>query len=144
MSTDNETLAYLAGLFDGEGGIFILRKERNNRFLYWLEISITNTDVELISWIQSVVGSRISLKPEMFKVNGKPIHRWRASANQAATFLAMIKPWLKTKRERAEIAIAFQGVLGGKDKHAVPTQEHLTILQGYRESLMRLNKRGIA
>jgi hypothetical protein len=143
MAVDNEALAYLAGLFDGEGSIFILRKERNRRYSYWLEISITNTDAALIEWVQSVVGARRSLQPETFNTSGKPIYRWLASAVQALNFLKLVMPWLRTKRDRAEIAIAFQETLSGKDKHVIPSTEHLAMLQQYREDLMRLNKRGI-
>ena len=141
---DNETLAYLAGLFDGEGSIFILRKMRNERYFYWMEISVTNTDKDLIDWIQSVVGGRKSLQPETYSAHGKPIFRWRASALQASSFLQMIMPWLRIKRDRAEIAIAFQEALSAKGKHAVPDNEHLATLQRYRDSLMVLNKRGAA
>jgi LAGLIDADG-like domain len=139
---DNETLAYLAGLFDGEGSIFILRKVRNGRNYYWMEISITNTDKGLIDWIQSVVGGRKSLQPETYTANGKPIFRWRASSIQASSFLQMVMPWLRIKRDRAEIAISFQEALSAKAKHAVPDNDHLAALQRYRDSLMSLNKRG--
>lgn len=141
---DNEILAYVAGLFDGEGSVFILRKIRNGRYFYWMEISITNTDQALIDWIQSVVGARKSLQPETYSINGKPIFRWRASAVQASNVLKMIMPWLRIKRDRAEIAIAFQEALSAKAKHAVPDDEHLALLQHYRDALMLLNKRGIA
>ena len=54
ISSDIKTLAYLAGLFDGEGSINIF-KQSNKKYritpCYFLEISIANTHKGVLQWV---------------------------------------------------------------------------------------------
>ncbi len=49
-------LSYAAGLFDGEGSIFILKANQT----YFLTVSITNTNLDVLREIQKLVGGQIS------------------------------------------------------------------------------------
>ncbi len=104
-------LAYFAGFFDGEGSISLspysnTRGERKKR-AYYLRISIVNTHLPTLQWIKDIwnLGTiNIHCFEERRKLRGE----WRASSNQALHILRLTLPFLRAKREQAEIAIAFQ------------------------------------
>jgi LAGLIDADG-like domain len=101
--------AYIAGLFDGEGSIYIgLQANSRSIPLHFLEISITNTDKGVLEWIKEKCGGRITKKAQVKERYRKPIWAWKASSRQAASFLGCIKPYLRIKTEQADVAIMFQ------------------------------------
>lgn len=100
--------AYIAGLLDGEGTISFKEKWVSN-----FRVSIANTDVPLLEWVQSVVGfGRIStFKPHTMKYtldNGKvreyhcrPVSRIDWVGRGAELFLSEIVGYLVLKRQKA-------------------------------------------
>jgi hypothetical protein len=100
-------LAYLAGFFDGEGCIYILKAKHGNSIHYGLEMSYTNSEIEPLQLAQSIFGGQISSLNET-RPGRKSVHRLRIRSNQAANALMLLLPYLVVKRERAEIALEFQ------------------------------------
>lgn len=50
-------LVYCAGLFDGEGSVFIRKRDVKSKYpSYYLEISVTNTHLPTIQWIKGLWG----------------------------------------------------------------------------------------
>lgn len=95
MPTQEWQLAYLAGLFDGEGCI----TRANGRPI----IQIGMTDGPVISWLGSIGGT---VRVEQPPGNRKPLYRWRVlAANEVEDFLRAIYPYLRVKRAAAEDAI---------------------------------------
>jgi len=100
-------LAYIAGLFDGEGSICIAKaKPRGGRKSphYTLAINITNTNMEVLEWTQSLFGGSINRKEGV----NKPCFSWYCSALKAEHFLMSILPFLKIKKGRAKIALGYR------------------------------------
>ena len=109
---NEKTLSYLAGLFDGEGCIFIAVNKPNPKFQtkspqHWLGVVIGNTYLPLITWLKDNFSGHI-LKSDRFKVRHKPYWEWKLASNQAKNFLMLIYPYLRIKREQAKLAIEFQ------------------------------------
>jgi hypothetical protein len=137
-----ETLAYIAGLFDGEGSIVIgcspgRTKQANPS--YWLQVSITNTDRELIDWLHSTLGGHIadgSHNPSRGKQ--RPCWAWRATSRQAQSFLQKILPYLRTKKSQALIAIEFQEHMTGTASTKVLSAKLLEVREAYRKKLRSL------
>jgi hypothetical protein len=103
------TRAYIAGVYDGEGSMYIgLQSRSRSTPLHFLEISIANTDRSLLEWIQAQCGGRVSRKANVKDKRYKPGWTWKASAQQAALFLEWLSPFLRVKSSQAEVAIAFQ------------------------------------
>ena len=99
------TLAYTAGIVDGEGTI----KLRTNKSYYEVEVFVTNTNEWLIQWLKMQFGGRIYLmKDSSRKPNARDGFRWRLISRQASEFLKLILPYLQIKRPQAELAIAYQ------------------------------------
>jgi len=107
----NEAIAYLAGLFDGEGSINIFKqsnkKDRINSG-YFLEISIGNTHKGVLQWVLENFGGRLTHNAEQYTKRNHRTWRWRASSNEACAVLKILLPYLIVKREQAQLAIEFQ------------------------------------
>jgi hypothetical protein len=137
-----ETLAYVAGLFDGEGSIVIAcspgRTKQSNPS-YWLQVSITNTDKQLIEWLHATFGGHIadgSHAPS--RVKQRPCWAWRTTSKQAQSFLQKILPYLRTKKPQALIAIEFQDHMTTFTSTKVLIPELLMIRESYRTKLRSL------
>lgn len=111
MNTDE--LAYIAGLMDGEGTILI-RDNYIKKNWGWqkhglsLLVEIGLTDKELLPWLCNAYGGSVYRCKDKRKHYWKEMSRWHLSANQALHFLLDIFPYLRLKKEQAEVAIAFQ------------------------------------
>lgn len=119
------SLAYIAGLFDGEGSVTITRRKQWNYF--FLTITITNTNKDVISKLQELLGGSVH-----HKIYKNPKYKqgwyWQANTKRAGLILEKLLPYLIIKRGKAEIAIQFQnhirkGFKQGTDGRAVALSE---------------------
>lgn len=103
--------AYIAGIIDGEGTISdgegtisLLRKHKNeNRQLV---ISISNTEMPLLSYIHNVIGAGKITSKKTYRSNHTPSYTYTISNRQAIGLLKQIFPFLKTyKYKRAELVL---------------------------------------
>jgi hypothetical protein len=104
-----EELAYAAGFFDGEGsiGVYSYRKDQTNNGggkYGSMSISISQRKRETLDWLVDRFGGSVYLNGT-HKPN--PIYQWRLNAKQGADFLRAILPWLRDKRDQAELALKF-------------------------------------
>lgn len=98
LPTDPVALAYIAGLFDGEGCITKYASNQN-----WV-VQIGMTDRDVIEYLAGLGGT---MRTESARGKGtKILYRWRIMA-QAETqeFLAAVVPYLRVKRALAEKAL---------------------------------------
>jgi hypothetical protein len=105
------TLAYYAGVFDGEGHITICASRRTNGTAqYWLQIGVGNTYLPLLESLKTDFGvghlSKLygpkNVRPRV------PAMCWRCTSNQAMYVLEAMLPFLRIKQEPAKVAIEFQ------------------------------------
>ena len=52
---NEQEIAYIAGLFDGEGSIVLAKDTRLTPGAFQLTISITNTNLKVLEWIQKLL-----------------------------------------------------------------------------------------
>ena len=139
--------AYLAGLIDGEGSVFVQRvKTRGSKasrcgYHYRSGLSITMTDRKTIKWLVKTTGCGRVLSRRPYKKNHRPSFRWCIWSRQAASLLLILLPYLKLKKPHAENLIRFQNRMGwfgtpGNPKSEILRRERL------RKIFLRLNKRG--
>lgn len=98
------SLEYLAGLFDGEGSIFITRM-RMSRDYHQLRVGINITHEATIKLFCSCFGGNKGII--IPKGNRKQQWYWRASGKNTLTFLETMVPYLIIKKEQAELGIKF-------------------------------------
>lgn len=100
-------LAYTAGIIDGEGSIGIYTDNLKRKHpCYCLQVGVTSADEWLPMWLKFAFGGYV------YKMETPPQHKtkwyWTVRARQAKNFIELVLPYLRLKREQAEIAIKFQ------------------------------------
>lgn len=93
-------IIYTAGLFDGEGSISLLSEYGRSLTLM---VALGNTDRPIIDWLRATFGGNDHTE----KADGlsrKPFWRWYIRGDAAFSFLELIRPHLKIKRENAWLA----------------------------------------
>ena len=105
----NETkLAYIAGLFDGEGdlGVYPYRATKNGKYYRRLQVRISNTDRRALDFVKEVMGfGRIDLhKPNNPKWS--LCYRYACGNKNAKNFLVSIRPWLKIRDKDVDKLLA--------------------------------------
>lgn len=101
-------LAYIAGLFDGEGSIHVARLHgTSGKSYYRIVAQVDMTDDRAIRLIEKMgYGSIYVGKPK--PPNRAGCFHWVTVNKQAAEFLLKILPYLRIKKEQAYVALQFQ------------------------------------
>lgn len=118
-----ETIIYTAGLLDGEGSIQINPSHsRNGGKCYWnLTVQVSSSCESVLrelcdSWGQGAITS--------WKPRGKYSYRrsfnWRIYSHDAEVFLRTVEPYLRIKRENAQVALEFRKHVGFKKGQLTP------------------------
>jgi hypothetical protein len=135
--------AYLAGLIDGEGCIFInkrcakkAKKVNSAKLVYSSGLAIAMTALPVLQWIKRTtnLGEIRTYKP---KKKHKQAYRWTVWSNQASALLKVVSFRLILKRAQAETLIAFQDSM----KYRV-TKSELNRREKFYQKSKKMNKRG--
>ncbi|MFD1358820.1 LAGLIDADG family homing endonuclease [Fictibacillus halophilus] len=95
---ENVEAAYLAGIIDGEGSITLTRM--HSKEFRRPCISIASTDLELLSYINSIVISRINYKKNYYPDNHKNSYTLTIKKKETVMFvLSKILPYLRIERK---------------------------------------------
>ena len=121
-------LAYLAGIIDGEGCIDIPKQSKSTvRVPRTIRIVITNTSPILIDWlVHKFDGKAYERKKGNYKHRCWSVY-WHC--RKAEALLVEVLPYLKIKREQAELALSFQRLITsprgikGKRCSTIPERE---------------------
>lgn len=103
-------LAYLAGIIDGEGSIYIGNFSSNKKtgaLHYQTSMEVTNTDGLLIDWLMSTFGGRRYLytKAQLPKNSNREVHRWIVNGDLLTHLCHAILPFVIIKKRQCEIMI---------------------------------------
>jgi hypothetical protein len=96
-----EQIAWIAGLFDGEGCITTKDHKDGVR----LQAQITNTCRPMLEKVRDVTGLGTITTRYRSNPVWKPVNDWRVAGSNAQDILRAIRPWLIAKAERADFAI---------------------------------------
>lgn len=132
--------AYIAGLFDGEGTIYIgkFRHSRDKYWVYVLRVQVAMREKWVPEWLFFAFGGRLN-KMKQTKTPGATLWRWTIEGNKAVEFLKVVLPYLKLKRAQAELAIEFQrDRIPGKNT----TDEQKAVMQAQRILMKELKHIG--
>ena len=104
-------LAYVAGLFDGEGCVCLATsgKTATGKQRIQLVVNLANTNEWITQWLKFNFGGQV-YKDKISKriVFRSDAWRWQLRSRQATLFLELILPYLKLKKPQAQLAIQFQ------------------------------------
>jgi len=108
----NETdLAYAAGIIDGEGCISIYRNTCKTcviGFRYSLVVRVGMKSKQIPLWLHQSFGGSFHEYINL-GFGDSLMYCWSLGSREARDFLLKILPYLRLKKEHAELAIQFQG-----------------------------------
>jgi len=111
--TDFE-LGWTAGILDGEGHVTLLHRRRDSSWR--AVVAVNNTDPAMIMRLCQLWDGRMNLiASDRYRPGRKPIHRWTVESQRALRVLDAVMPHLVTKRQVAELVIAFQRRLDSRE-----------------------------
>lgn len=100
-------VAYTAGFFDGEGCVNIARYLQRGRPYHTLAIIFTNTDFQVLDWLQRRWGGILSKPTKPLDDRHRSSRHLRFSAGPARPLLLAMLPYLIIKKSQVEIALEF-------------------------------------
>lgn len=134
--------AYIAGLMDGEGCITISRtaptgKRGEISARFNPVVSIANTDLPVLQWIQRHFGGHLHLLTTW----NKPCYSLSWGTRNAARFLDIIYPFLQIKKQQADVVRSFYVYRDSIRHHGnrPRPQTENDALAGFRTDIHRLN-----
>ena len=123
--SDDLLLAYIAGFFDGEGCISIVR--RMKRDSYALTIQVGQMERAPLEMFKARFGGTIYVqKRSRHSFSSNELLAWRLSKrDQQRSFLEVMIPFLRSKKQEAQLGLRFLDVMleigfGGHGKRARP------------------------
>lgn len=143
MKIPDTTLAYLAGIFDGEGYVSIERfaRKRTQTVQHALHIGVSNTFMPVLDLFVSNFGCGT-----IGRMSGTQYacYQWRATGMDALRTLSTLYPFLMIKREQARIGMEFQMSLFNKPNQQAPvTEEDRSRREEMRQALRASRGNGL-
>ena len=144
ITQSSESIAYIAGLFDGEGSIYYAKrpekKKKHNGKGYRTSMSqrismeVTMTDESVIRWMHEVLGvGTVNKKPRKGKrKDGTKYlmqYKWRCTFRDAYYVCLLIWPWSHTKLPK------IQQILDHYSDSSKIMNGKVVSLQEYREAM---------
>src|ERR1043166_1748581 len=128
-SMDERELAYIAGLFDGEGCICIFHRKRPLRSglnAYQLCVSVNLTHRPTVARLQSLFGGSLINKVYQ-NPKWKKAWTWGIGGIRAGAFLAVLEPYLTIKKAEANAGILFAETVtwANRARYVSPEAQHL-------------------
>lgn len=102
----------MAGFFDGEGCISIIKHTKKNwNPTYFLQAQVGQKYGSTLDWVKENFGGNVYKKRDQ---------TWIVTNFKAYEFIKLLAPYLQYKKPQAELAIKFyeERVMGAKRKHA--------------------------
>ncbi len=120
-------LAYLAGIFDGEGCIVIhdrkyVRKDGEISIHAYAEVNLANTNEWIVRQFFFAFGVNVYLRKKQI-LQKQAIWVWQICARSVITPLKTLLPYLKLKHEQARIALDFQLKKNSVNRHPLSKEE---------------------
>jgi hypothetical protein len=149
MFSNSNELAWLAGLFDGEGcvGFYRKRDKRNtSRTAYYIVATIAMTHAPTIQRVVELTGSQINFTKRYKNEKHRTCFAWRVQNAKARVFLEAILPYSFTKAEEIRTALAADALRRRAINHSrlrgtvAVTEETEAKLDGYVGRLKLLKR----
>lgn len=101
--------AYIAGIIDGEGCIAIHRRSGRGckyGYSFYGVLRVSNTNLALLEWLQTITGLGAIVENKVTG-NRRRQWEWKVHSQQASGLLKLLYPYLRVKRENAEVLLGF-------------------------------------
>ncbi len=136
--TDKEQLAYFAGLFDGEGCIYISRQKQGKYTTHILKARIYNLDLRPLRMAKRLYDGTLSFAR---KEDYRNQWYWEVGARKAVKFLKDILPYSIIKKDEIEVGLEFQKANSELHKSSYRCVIHnKRIREAYRKDISELKR----
>ena len=137
-------IGYYACSLDAEGSI-VVTKPLSNYPQGLIHVNMSNTVESWIKRFQEDFGGTTYINNREGARNpaSKPGHVWRAVGRTAEPFLRLVRPYLRIKGLRADLALLYIGTIPVKSTGKGTPQHVQDLREMIREEMNRLNKRGV-
>ena len=140
----SEDIAYLAGLFDGEGSIYFARRPEKKKKhkgkgyrianAQRISMEVTMTDESVIRWMHEVLGvGTVNKKPRKGKrKDGTKYlmqYKWRCTFRDAYYVCRLFWPYAHTKLPKIQQILDHYGDVHLKDGKVIDLNEYKNMLQ---------------
>ena len=108
------TIGYMAGMIDGEGGVYLLKVKRNKGFTRFVpRIEIFNTNKEALAYLQKEFGcGRLYPNHRGNWLSKKPMWYLRIlKLGEVHEVLKIVAPYLHIKKKKAELMLKYSAKL---------------------------------
>ena len=134
------TLAYAAGILDGEGHFSIIFHRPHNR--HHAIVGVMNTNKDLMEWLKSTFGGAIYHRVGPYnKPHWKDRYEWRLHQRAQEAVLPSVLPFLIIKREQAKLIIEFRRTFSLQPRQEPLHTATFEIRESLRQRLLVLNDR---
>jgi hypothetical protein len=134
--------AYVAGLFDGEGYIRCSFKKhhkgRKRGMEFW--IIVTNTYRPILEYLRMSFGGSIYENPSRSSKH-KMSYFWKLTSRNAFVVLSQIAPYLKVKREQANLPLRNRALITKKGPRS---DSEIRALTDLTNKMSVLTRRGVS
>lgn len=141
-------IAYLTGLFDGEGCICgsnsIFRKISGKQYkITYIRISIVNTNYDVIKWLHTTFGGSTYNERRERTKKYKHSYDWIMTSSLSRVLLPLMLEYSIIKKEQIKLAMEFTNLVDLHKTNMKPlTVEQINERLIIVNKLKKLNKRG--
>jgi hypothetical protein len=90
--TDDIKLAYLGGLFEGEGSAMIQKGTKNGKDIYTCKLKLQMTDGEPVRLLYDVLGGHLEIAKQRSSGNQRELLMWWVSGKKAGEVAEQLLP----------------------------------------------------
>lgn len=111
METNIADLAWLAGIFDSDSSIYIMRqgrKDRDRQYNYILRICVEGADDIKANEVMRITKVGSTNVGKIHTENRSNTLKWQVDGRKAMNVLKAVLPFMRVKKVQAEAAIEFQ------------------------------------
>ncbi len=135
MTDEKETLAWMAGIWEGEGtvkitGHYHIRDNGVRVRIFSLRVQVFNTQRDMLIPFLRRFGGSLEVRRHVQK-NCQTAYAWTIAPKVALVFLLVIRPFVRTQIRRQQIALAIRfqrqkktGGAGGKNRGCLSKSYH--------------------
>lgn len=142
------TAAYIAGIIDGEGAIFISKGKPQKQCIspaYVACVRVGNTDKRLIDFLLQVTGVGAIHERKMPNDRWKTCWMWAVTGPRAGAVLREIRPLLLLKGAQADVLLEFLDNFKSFElsgNRSGVSAEELARRESLRQRIRELNRKG--
>lgn len=131
-------IAYLAGIIDGEGCIYIgytKQGKYGNGHQWHSMLKITSCDEELIIWLEKIFGGN---KESRYRWTSKkkftrPVYTWQATGPMLDYILPLVEPYLIIKKKQCDVMrryrITCKNIGSKRLPEEISRQRHVLVIE---------------